>query len=112
MGIKSYIKEDERINWSMDNLMEQMSGEEIARELGITRQAVSNTLKRALKKMFIEFKKLEPEWGDFETAVAMSQMLRVNNDEMSKFFKMFPPEIKKKIELDAEKFYHGKEKKE
>jgi len=112
MGIKSYIKEDERINWSMDNLMEQMSGEDIAQKLGITRQAVSNTLKRALKKIFIEFKKLEPEWNDFETAVAMSQMLKVGSDEMSKFFKMFPPDIKKRIELDAEKFYHGKEKKE
>ena len=85
----------------------QMSGAEIAKELGITRQGVSNTLKRAMKKMFQEFKKVDKTWGDFETAVAMAQGFNdiVDDEvELKKFFKLFPPDIRKKIEADAKNF--------
>jgi DNA-binding CsgD family transcriptional regulator len=81
-------------------ISEQMSGAEIAKELGISRQAVSNTLKRAMKKVYIETRKLE-KWSPFEAAVAMSQMFNQDEQDMKKFFRLFPPDIRKEIEADA-----------
>lgn len=98
MGIRNYIRKDE------NRVLEQMTGAEIGRELGITRMAVSNNLKRAMTKLFDETKKLDKNWNNFETAVALSQILGVNQDsssEIKKFFKLFPPKIRKLIEDDA-----------
>jgi predicted ArsR family transcriptional regulator len=88
-------------------LWEEMSGADIAKELGISRQAVSNTLKRAMKKAFIEAKKVE-DWGAFETAVAMSVMFGQDKGDLDKFFKLFPPDIRKEIEDDAVKKFGNK----
>jgi predicted DNA-binding protein YlxM (UPF0122 family) len=74
--------------------------------LNISRQAVSNTLKRAMAKIHKGFKKLDSTWDDFETAVAMSQGFSdlVNDEvELKKFFRLFPPDLRKKIEADAKK---------
>lgn len=113
MSIRNFIEEDEKICDNFDILSEQLTGAEIAKELGITRQAVSNTLKRAMKKMFDEFQKMDKNWDAFEVAVAMSQGfgdLTNNEVEMKKFFKLFPPDLRRKIEKDAEKkFSKGKE---
>ena len=57
-----------------------MSGEEIAQALfdqgitkkKITRQAVSNTLKRAMDKVFVEMKKANPDLDAFEIAAALA----------------------------------------
>jgi len=90
-------------------LWEEMSGAEIAKDLGISRQAVSNTLKRAMKKAFIEAKKIE-DWGAFETAVAMSVMFGQGEGDLNKFFRLFPPDIRKEIEADAVKKFGDKYK--
>ena len=85
-------------------IYEQKTGADIARELGITRQAVSSTLKRAMKKAYMEARKIE-NWSPFEAAVAMSIMFGQQNENVNKFFKLFPPDIRKEIEADAkEKF--------
>jgi predicted DNA-binding protein YlxM (UPF0122 family) len=77
-------------------------GAEIARQLGITRQAVSNTLKRAMKKVYYETQKLDSSLGPFETAVQMMKMFQVSdNDEISKFFHLFPPDIRDEIKQDV-----------
>ena len=52
MGIRNFIKESEQQNYNLKQLTEQKTGAEIARELGITRQAVSGALKRAMKKVY------------------------------------------------------------
>lgn len=81
-----------------------MDGNEIAEELGITRQAVSNTLKRAMTKVYNEVRKIYPGWSPFERATIMSQMFQKDKDspeELRKFFKLFPPKIRKEIENDA-----------
>ena len=85
-------------------LYEQKTGAEIARELGITRQAVSSTLKRAMKKAYTEAKKIE-NWSPFEAAVALSVMFGQQDENIKKFFRLFPPDVRKEIEADAkEKF--------
>lgn len=107
MSVRDFINEDEKICNNFDEIIsEQLTGAEIAKEMGITRQAVSNTLKRAMKKMFNEFQKIDKSWDAFEVAVAMAQGFGdLTNDEveMKKFFRLFPPDLKRKIEKDAEK---------
>jgi len=80
-----------------------MDGQEIATELGITRQAVSNLLKRGMEKFYREVQKMDREWGPFDVSCAMMKMLNVghNYEEIKKFYKLFPPKIRKEIEDDA-----------
>jgi len=117
MSLRKYFNDVEQSEFDIDMLFEQdtilggsiitdnpMTGAEIARELGISRQAVSNNLKRAMTKVYQEVSKSERSWGPFEVAVAMSQMFGVEQDspeELKKFFKLFPPNIRKEIEGDA-----------
>lgn len=117
MSLREYFDEVEQSDFDMDKLFEQdsiigksiitdkpMTGAEIARELNITRQAVSNNLKRAMTKVYAEVSKSEKSWGPFEVATAMSQMFGVDQDspeELKKFFKLFTPKIRKEIEQDA-----------
>lgn len=106
MSIRDFISESEEVYESFEDITKAMSGAEIAKELGITRQAVSNTLKRGMKKVFLEFKKIDKTWDDFDAAVAMSQGFSDLNDDpkgLVKFFKLFPPDIRKRIEADATK---------
>ena len=108
MGIRNYIKEQEIQDFNIQQLMEQRTGAEIAKELGISRQAVSQALKRALKKVYKETRKLDKTWDAFETAVAMSQIFNVDDDDLTKFVRLFPPDIRKEIEEDGKKRMAGK----
>ncbi len=101
MAIRDFIVEDEKVDKTVGQLWESMTGAEIAKELGITRQAVSNTLKRAMKKMFIAMKKENPTMSDFDVAVSLQVGLGVDDVDVKKFFKLFPPDIRKKIEASA-----------
>lgn len=77
------------------------TGEEIAKDIGISRQAVSQHLKRAIRKFYTETKKLDSSWGPFDTAVVMSVMLNIGESDLNKFLSLFPPMLKKKIKDDA-----------
>lgn len=87
-----------------------MSGAEIAKELGVTRQAVSNTLKRTLDKLHKAVKKDHPEFDNFDAAVSIMEFLDVEESETAKFFKLFPPKTRSKIEEDAKKLMGGMKK--
>ena len=111
MSIRKHFEESEIEDMTMDLIFEQtdrpMTGAEIARAEGITRQAVSNTLKRALDKAFIEAKKMDKTWSNFDAAVVLSQIFGVEQDseeELKKFFKLFKPATRKMIEQDAAKY--------
>ena len=110
MNIRKHFEEKEIEDMTIDMLFESdrpMTGSQISKELGITRQAVSNTLKRALDKAFIEAKKMDSSWDAFDTAVVLSQIFGVEQDseeELKKFFKLFPPKVRKEIEQDAAKY--------
>ena len=108
MTIRDFIKEDEQIDKNIGLLWESMTGAEIAKELGITRQAVSNTLKRAMKKMFLAMKKENPDMSDFDVAVSLQVGLGVDDVDVKKFFKLFPPDVRKKIEASAKNMMPGK----
>lgn len=91
-----------------------MDGSAIAVKLGITRQAVSNILKRAMKKYYLQTKKMDPEWGPFECSCAMMRMLGVANnaEEIKKFYNLFPPDVRDEIEKDAIKNHCSKKMRE
>jgi len=87
-------------------LKEKMSGFDVSKKLGITKMGVSKILTRSLAKVFDETKKLDKNWNNFEAAVALAQIIGVDQSsetELKKFFKLFPPKIKAKIEEDASK---------
>jgi hypothetical protein len=83
-----------------------MNGSEIAVELGgMSRQAVSNTLKKAMKKFYKEVKKLDSSWTPFECVCTMMRMFNIPNDdvEIKKFFTLFPPDIKAEVTMQLMK---------
>ena len=106
MGIRKYMEEvvieKKEKKDNLDIILEDMSGADIAAELKISRQAVSYTLKRAMEKVFVQFQK-ENKTDAFETAVTIAMGFDIPDDEYSKFFKLFPPNIRKQIETDASK---------
>lgn len=84
-----------------EGVVRPMSGSEIAEVLDVSRMAVSQTLKRALKKIYSLLKKHNRHLDSFDIAVMMSELLCVSLDsesEVSKFFNLFPANIKEEIE--------------
>lgn len=80
-----------------------LDGSEIAKELKVTRQAISNVLKRAMEKFYIKTKQLDTSWDPFEVSCAMLRMLGVanNTEDIKKFYNLFPPQIRNEIEACA-----------
>ena len=105
MGITEYLIETDE----SEQIFEEMSGAQIAKELGITRQAVSQTIKRALAKMYKALKK-ENKTSPFETAANIAIGLEMGDDDADwkKFYKLFPPAIRKEIEDDAKSLMVGR----
>lgn len=89
----------ERItDWSF--IEKPMSGQEIANELGISRQAVSQCLKRALKKMYNALKEDCPDLTPSEvvfTIMCGLDLYNADEQEIVEFFRLFPKDIKQEI---------------
>jgi len=82
-----------------------MSGEQIAQELNTTRQNISSVLKRTMTKIYNRVQRENLEMSPFEVVVYISEILGVNQrgeQEISKFFKLFPPEIRQQIIEDGQ----------
>ena len=77
-------------------MISALTQSEIERELSVTRQNVSQILKRGLRKIYHWVKRINPDYTDFEVACYISQMMNVDKsqNEMIKFFKLFPKDIK------------------
>jgi predicted transcriptional regulator len=81
-----------------------ISGSEIANELGITRQAVSQTLKSSMKKCYKSILKHKFAESPYDAAVALMIFLKVDHgddQDVKEFFGLFPKEIQKEIYDDA-----------
>jgi len=104
-NIRDYLTVQEQADYKQ---VATMSGQEIANKLGITRMAVSQTLKRGLKKYFLNAKKELKDMNDFEVAVAIQLALNVGDQDASAFCKLFPLDIRKKIEASAVETMKGK----
>ncbi|HRR48605.1 MAG TPA: hypothetical protein P5293_01305 [Bacteroidales bacterium] len=82
---------------------------EVARKMGITRQAASQTLKRALKKFYFCVQKLDETWTPFQVALIMAKMLNQDHSikEMRTFIRLLPRDIGLLIWNDAMKRMPG-----
>lgn len=102
--IDEHVGDKQPKNFIVFETGKSMSGTEISKELDVSRMAVSQALKRSLKKVYFLLKKYNRHLDSFDIAVTMSQIFKVsldNDKEMIKFFNLFPPEIKKEIKTNA-----------
>jgi predicted DNA-binding transcriptional regulator len=81
-----------------------MNGAEIAREIGITRQAVSYTLRKSMVKMYHAV--IDKGWASspFEAVVVLMTVLNVNNGDMKdiqEFISLFNLDIQEDVKKDA-----------
>jgi len=81
----------------------QMSGTEIARELGVTRQAVSSTIKKGLPKFYQGTKDMNPKMRPWDILLLIADKTGMR-EEPVKLLKLMPKKIRQEIEKDAERF--------
>lgn len=79
-----------------------MSGSEISRALGITRQAVSQALKRAMEKTYRGLLSEKITDNPIETVLFMREWFGVVDEEdIEQFFDLFPKDIQDEIREHA-----------
>jgi len=82
---------------------EPMSGPDIAKELGITRQAVSSFTKKGLTKSYTAIRELHPKLAPFEAFMELVKQFGMRENAM-KVLRLMPKDIRSEIEKDAKKF--------
>lgn len=81
-----------------------MNGAEIAKELGISRQAVSYSIRKSMKKMYKYVLTEGIANSPFQAALALMDVLNVNKGSISdikEFISLFDKDIYKQISNDA-----------
>ena len=80
-----------------------MSNQDTANKLGITRQAVHNSLKKSIPKIYKEYKK-RYNTGPYDTIQEIITGLKINDEkDISSFYKYLTTEQKGEIEQDIVK---------
>lgn len=84
------------------------SGAEISRTLGISRQAVSQSLKRAITKVYNGLQAEGITDSPTRTLMFMREWFGVNSeDDIKQFISLLPPKIRKEVREDARNFKLG-----
>jgi hypothetical protein len=92
----------------MNERVRAKTGSEIARELNISRQAVSQTLKRAVKKIYDGLLEQGITDSPTETVLYMRDWFGCTDDEdIQQFYDMFPKSIKDEIKEHARTYSIG-----
>ena len=90
------------------NYERAMSGSQISRELGISRQAVSQALKRAMKKIYEGLLAEKITENPSETIMFMRDWFGVTDEEdIEQFFDLFPKNIQDEIREHARNYPFG-----
>ncbi len=85
-----------------------MNGQEIADALGVTRQDVSNALKRAMRKCYLHIKRQWPELSPIAVSIFLMKWIdavgtiKFDLNEIKKFNRLYPPDIRREIDADIE----------
>jgi len=85
-----------------------MNGQEIADYVGITRQAVSYTLRKSLNKMYSYVLQNDLADSPFDAIIVLMKMLRVTNGnttDVFDFLSYFNKDIQNDVKSDAVKIY-------
>jgi len=83
----------------------QKNGTEIAKEIGISRQAISQIITKSLKKVYIETRKLDKNKSPFDVVLNMMQILNVEDSDLHNFIQLLPDTLLRSIQTDAIKKY-------
>lgn len=103
MEKRTIINMEKEVIQDFSFIKKAMTGEEIANFLNIKRQAVSNTLKRAMGKVYHKMKKIN-KTKPFDTMVHMAMGFEIPEGDMKNFYRLFPPKIREDIKNDARNF--------
>ncbi len=90
-----------------------LNGSEIANKLGISRQAVSFTLRKSMDKLYHEVRKQGYADTPFDTILVLAIMLGINKGnvkDMEDFIGMFGNDIQLSLRVDASQIYNIEEK--
>lgn len=86
-----------------------MNGAEIARELGISRQAVSYSLRKSMNKMYHYVMSNDMANTPFDAILVLMSVLGVSNScvsDIEKFLKLFDKSIVNQVKADASSRYN------
>ena len=87
----------------MENI-KPMSGSEVSRFLGITRQTVSATTKRALGKMYYIVQEKGIADNPFDAMLALMAMCNISDgvvDDVQSFITLFPSKIQDEVKASS-----------
>ena len=78
---------------------------EIANQLGISRQAVSQALKRGLRKFYNGVQEMDKTWTPFQVIMVMARMLQQDGSikELKTLIGLLPSDVRNMVTEDAEK---------
>jgi hypothetical protein len=85
-----------------------MNGEEISQALQITRQAVSNSLKRGMNKCYAYVRHTWPDLSPLSSIIFIMRWLddigtlHFDENEIKKFINLFPAAVRQEVEVDIE----------
>lgn len=80
--------------------------QEIAYEIGTSKQNVNQILKRAMRKLYNRTKKILGEsWNPFESVLWLAKIFEIDQEkDLHNLFQAFPDDIKKEIWESSKKF--------
>lgn len=79
----------------------QKNGAEIAKEIGISRQAVSQTITKALRKVYVETRKQDENKSPFEIVLNMMKILEIEESDLHNFIQLLPDSLLRSVKSDA-----------
>lgn len=85
------------------------NGSEIAKDLGMTRQAVSVSIRKSIKKMYKRVISLGIADTPFQAVLVLMEVLNVNSNspkDIKEFIRLFDKDIMELIKEDAKKIYN------
>lgn len=78
-----------------------MSADQLAKNLGLSRQRIHKILNQAITKVYNLTRRDMPDLSPFETVVAISRAFNI--DDLEDIWKILPVNIAKEVEADAKK---------
>ncbi len=98
-GYTFLINDDEFVCYETGK---QLTGEDVAKELKISRSAVSQNLKKTLKCIFYTLKRTNKDLTTLQVLTFLAEWCGIKAEKHYKqFFRLFPKNIRKDIYTDA-----------
>lgn len=101
-----FEKNKEDIDCVAYDIRRNMSGQEVADQLNVSRSSISQTLKKSMKKVYYRIRNVYGLSSPIEVLAMMADIFNVNSEsEYKKFFNLFPPNIKGEVHAEVFRKY-------